>query len=143
MNNMNMTRKRFCKSDRNFENYYLQQAGNGYSDFNIYKGIPYQRGYGLGSFLKRYGIPIAKYLGRNLWNTGVAIGQDLIANEDPKLTVKKHLKRTAKIIAKDSLQKLGSLIDQEGSGRKRYTNKTKYKLLKRQKPNKQDVFGKY
>ena len=135
MNDMNMLRKRYCPGECSYSSYYLQQAGKGFSDINVYRGVPYQRGLGFGSFFKKIAIPKAKYLGKHLLRTGVTVGADILANQKPKEAVKRRFKETVQDIAEEGLEKL----KQSGSGykrRRRSTVKSKYKkgIVKKRKP---------
>lgn len=132
-----MLRKKHCYGDCDFKSYYLNQAGRGFDDIRIFQGHPYQRGYGLGSLFKRYGIPLVKFLGKHLFNTGVSIGTDILLNDKPydKETVKNHLKQGLRDAAKDGLTR----VSQHGTGRKRYKKKA-YKQRKTKK-SKKDIFN--
>jgi hypothetical protein len=112
-------RKRHCIGDCDFTAYYNSQAGGALSDINIFRGVPYQRGFGIASVFKRFGIPLLKFLGRNLLKTGMTIGTDILSNGNIKDIVKKRTKEGAKQTAKEGLQKLSDLVDQTGSGHKR------------------------
>uniref|UniRef100_A0A158P4F8 Uncharacterized protein n=1 Tax=Tetranychus urticae TaxID=32264 RepID=A0A158P4F8_TETUR len=46
---MNLKRK-FCPNDCDLRSYYINQAGRGLSDIKIFRGNPYQTGYGFGTF---------------------------------------------------------------------------------------------
>lgn len=142
-----MNRKVYCGCDSDFTSHYRDQAGKGYSDIPIYRGQPYQRGYGLGSFFKRIGIPILKFLGKHLLQTGVNIGQDILDKKDFKDSLKKRGKEGARATARETLNKLNTILDQSGSGirkrgkRKKVTKKKKInKPKKKIKRLKKDIF---
>ena len=133
-------RKRYCVGDCNFAAYYQNQAGGALSDINIFRGVPYQRGYGIGSIFKRFGIPLLKFLGRNILKTGMAIGADVLANGNIKDIVKTRAKQGVKSTVKEGLAKASQMVDQVGTGRKR---KSLYKAPKkpRKKARKKDIFS--
>ena len=67
--------------------YYSHQAGSGY---NVYRGAPYQEGYGIGSFLGglfRSVFPLlkqgAKTVGKELLRTGINVAGDVLDNNSP------------------------------------------------------------
>ena len=135
-----MIRKKYCLGDCDFKSYYLSQAGKGYDDIAVFRGYPYQRGYGIGSLFRRFGIPLAKFIGRHLLNTGVSIGSDILLNKSlDKDVIKTKLKQGAKEATKDALTKALNKIDQKGSGRKRKRSKKVYKPKKKTRKFK-DIF---
>lgn len=112
-----MYRKVYCSCDSDF------QRGGGYSDITIYKGQPYQRGYGIGSFFRRFGIPVLKAIGKQLLQTGMSVGSDILSDRNFKESIRSRGKEGAK----EGLKRLSSLIEQEGSG----IRKRKLKRLKK------------
>ena len=123
---LKMSRKQYCVGDCDFKNYYSSQAGQGFSDITIFRGNPYQRGYGIGSVFRRFGIPLARFLGKHLLNTGLAIGTDIAMNNSiDRQSVKRKLTDGVKSAAKDGLSLLNKKIDQIGNGRKVYKKKRK------------------
>ena len=121
-----MSRKKYCIGECDFSRYYTQQAGRGYSDITIYRGHPYQRGYGFASVFKRFGIPLVKFLGNHLLNAGLAIGSDIVQNKPINAsTLKRKFSETAKAAAKDGLARISDKIDQIGNGRKVYKKRRK------------------
>lgn len=96
--------------------YYLNQAGSGIAGF---QGVKHQRGHGFfGSLFSKIIQPLAKYLGKQVIKTGVGIGQDFIAGENIKSSVKRNLKSTGKDILSDAITK-ASHFNQSGEGIKR------------------------
>lgn len=118
-----MNRKKYCPGDCNFKNYYTSQVGGGISDINVFRGLPYQRGYGIGSLFARFGIPVLKFLGKHLLSTGVAVGSDILAKRNAKESLKERAKEGAKIAAKEALNKISEKIDQTGKGLYKGTRK--------------------
>lgn len=100
-----------------FNKYYLDQA-NGYP---VFRGAPMQRGYGLGNvfrrfiswampFLKEYGLPVAKNIGKEIITNAASVANDAIEGKD--------IKESATQKFKTSLEKL----TQRGKGIKRKRN---------------------
>lgn len=135
-----MQRKVYCACDSNFTNFYKSQAGSGFSDISIYRGFPYQRGYGIGTLIRRFGIPILKMFGKHALKTGVNMGQDIL---DKKRNIKQVLitraKQGLKEAAKESLSKTSDYIEQKGSGVKRKKSYKK-KLSNKKRRTKKDIF---
>lgn len=123
-------KRAYCSKDCDYQRYYLNQAGGGFSDIKIFRGSPYQRGYGIGTIARRFGIPLLRFLGKHLLSTGMSIGSELLADRRPN--VKKELIKGTKNAAKDGLNKLSSMVDQVGTGRK---------LYKKEKKKIKDIFG--
>ena len=107
--------------------YYCSQAGHGLMiggnfdpGFNVFRGTPYQRGYGIfGNVIKRYGIPLLHYLGPRLYRTGKDIASDIyLRNRNPRDAFKDRLKESGRVILKDALDKASSTLTspQFGSG---------------------------
>ena len=143
------SRKIHCIGDCDFARYYSVQAGNGFSDINVFRGTPYQRGYGIGSVFKRFGIPLVKFLGRHLLNTGLNVGGEIAATRSfNRDNIRKRLRENVKHAAKDGLSELSNYIDQQGDGRKRVYKKrvvkkrtSKRKPKKSVKRRKRDIFS--
>lgn len=82
-----------------YTDYYLRQAGSGFS--NVYSGPIYQKGSGIGSFLGglfRVLFPLLKsgtaVVGSELLKTGANILSDITHNEEPHSVIKKRGKET-------------------------------------------------
>lgn len=130
-----MNRKIYCPCDSDFSHHFQHQAGYGISDISVFRGQPYQRGYGIGSVFARYGVPILKFLTKHLVRTGMNVGADYLAGSDFKSSFKAHGKQGLRNAAKQGLSKLSDLVDQTGSGiRKR---KRQVKIIKKKK---RDIF---
>uniref|UniRef100_A0A158P4C8 Uncharacterized protein n=1 Tax=Tetranychus urticae TaxID=32264 RepID=A0A158P4C8_TETUR len=133
-----MQRKVYCPRHSDFKSYYLSQAGQGFSDIEIFRGSPYQRGYGFGSLFKRFAIPVLKFLGKQAVKTGINVGQDLLENKNLKQTLKERGKESLRNLAKQSIDKANVMLAQSGSGVKRKRlYKKKKKAVKRKK---KDIF---
>lgn len=150
-------KKYYCPGDCDFGRHFVSQAGQGYSSLNVYRGIPYQRGHGFGSFFSRFAVPIAKFFGRQLLKTGVAVGGDILDNKSPKEALKNRLQETTKSVIREGWNKANEIV-QRGTGRKRVLKrkptrkrkparkrkpkrKPKKKSQKRQRAFKRDIFS--
>lgn len=138
-----MNRKVYCSCDSDFTRHFQHQAGAGFSDLTIFRGHPYQRGYGIGSLLKRFGVPILKFLGKQAIKTGIDIGNDYLSGSNLKQSIKKQGKASLRSVIRDGLGQLDNLFDQTGSGirkrkRKLATNNRKTTVAKKRK---KDIFS--
>ena len=131
----------YCPNDCDFRRYYQSQAGSGLSDIRIFKGFPYQRGYGIGAFVRLLGVPLLHFLGRPLLSTGMSIRSDMIAKKNIKESVKQRLKEGGKSAAQEGLSKLSSLVEQAGSGRRVYKRESMRKKMMKRRLKKSDIFG--
>ena len=117
--------RRFC----DYNNYYTAQAG-GNLDISYYRGVPYQRGYGIFTNLaKRYGVPVLKYLLKQGYSAGKDIFNDFREGKNISDSAKIHLKKRAATALKD----IGEHIGQSGSGVRK---KPKLGKRIRHRPNK-------
>lgn len=80
-------RTTYCCDNEKFQDYYVSQAGNGLSGF---AGSRYQRGHGLGSFLKgliKTSAPLLKKgavsIGKQALKTGLSMAQNYL-NDNQK-----------------------------------------------------------
>jgi hypothetical protein len=97
-------------------NYYTNQAGSGLSG---YDGVRFQRRNGFFSNIFRSAIlPVMKYLGRNLANTGIKVASDALSGENVLESLKTRGKETAQTIAEDAGNRLTKFA-QTGTGRRR------------------------
>lgn len=97
----------------------------------VYRGAPFQQGYGIGSFfssLARRALPFlqrgVKTLGRAALKTGMNIAGDVLAGKNVKDSTQSQIQQTAKTLKEQALSRF---TPQAGSGVKR---------LKRKKPQK-------
>lgn len=149
-----MQRRRYCAGDCDYKFHYSDQAGAGISNF--YRGVPFQRGYGFwGDMFTRYGVPVMKYLGKQVLSTGANLAHD-IAEQGiaPRRAFQQRLKQAARdtgiaalnratpILVKEAVDRL----QQTGTGRKRKRRKTakavpkkKSRAGSRKKPKKKNV----
>lgn len=138
--NTRMDRKVYCACDSDFTSHFKQQAGKGFDDITIYRGQPYQRGYGFGSIFRRIGIPILKFFGKELLKTGINVGKDVLDDKKFKEALKTRGKEGIRSAAKRGLSEIESAFDQQGSGFK--SKKKKITRKRKQKKKKQKVVKK-
>ena len=98
-----------------FNKYYLEQVDG----TPIFRGAPIQRGYGLGNafrrfiswaipYLKEYGLPVVKYVGKEIISNAASIANDVLDGKD--------IKESANAKIRSRLEKL---LPQKGNGVKR------------------------
>uniref|UniRef100_A0A158P4S7 Uncharacterized protein n=1 Tax=Tetranychus urticae TaxID=32264 RepID=A0A158P4S7_TETUR len=126
-----MSRKVYCGCDSDFSSHYRTQAGRGFEDINVFRGQPYQRGYGIGSIFKRFGIPVLKFFGKELLKTGMNIGQDILDQKNVKQSLVNRGKEGIRTAAKRGLMQISNEFDQSGSGLS--LSKKKRRKIKRRK----------
>ena len=107
-----------------YDVYFDEQIGGAQSNQlkNVYVGVPYQRGHGIGSFLGglfRRVLPLlkrgAKALGREALRTGMNIASDMTTNNIPfKESLKSRVRETGENLKRKAEEKIDSLM--EGSG---------------------------
>lgn len=105
-----------------YQRYYAQQAGAGIGA--IYRGAPYQRGHGIGSFLGgvfRSILPLfkagARAVGHEALKTGSNFLGDLVENRPAKEAFQGRLKEAGQNLKRRADHKINSIM--EGSGYKR------------------------
>lgn len=140
-----------------YEHYYSHQAGSGIGV--IYKGAPYQRGHGIGSFLGglfRSVLPLlssgARVIGKEALNTGVGLLSDMVSSRPLEESVKSRLKEASSNLKRKADAKIDR-IGMSGSG---YITKRKHqssfispatakvitaKKIKLNKINTKDIFS--
>ena len=117
-----------------FKNYYLNQASG---NDNVFRGVAYQKGYGLGGAFKRFfswALPLIK---ENLKPTVSNIGKELISGVSNLATDAiqgKNLEHSAKERFKQGVKNLGGQV---GEGYKRKRN---LKKRARKKKRTLDIF---
>lgn len=117
-------------SSNPYTNYYVNQAGSGISGF---QGVRFQRGQGFfGNIFKSAILPLLKYLGPKILNTGASIASDAIEGENVMSSLKKRGKAAAMQMSGDVANRALKFA-QTGKGRKRRrkTNKIIRKRTKR------------
>lgn len=103
-----------------YEHYYSHQAGSGIGV--IYKGAPYQRGHGIGSFLGglfRSVLPLlssgAKVIGKEALNAGVGLLSDMVSARPMEDSIKSRLKEASSNLKRKADNKIERL-NMSGSG---------------------------
>lgn len=103
-----------------YENYYTHQAGSGIGV--IYKGVPYQRGHGIGSFLGglfRSVLPLlssgAKAIGKEALSAGVGFLSDMAKARPMDESIKSRLKEISSNLKRRADQKIDKL-NMSGTG---------------------------
>lgn len=134
--------------------YYSHQAGSGVGA--IYKGAPYQRGHGIGSFLGglfRSVLPLlkngAKVVGKEALSAGVGLLSDMINVQPMDESVRSRFKTATSNLKRKADEKIDSIM--RGSGykikkqkKKRATSKTSLKRngsKKIKQSNTKDIFS--
>lgn len=102
-----------------YEHYYTHQAGSGIGV--IYKGAPYQRGHGIGSFLGglfRSVLPLfssgAKAIGKEALSTGVGLLSDIVNARPMEESIKTRLKEASSNLKRKADDKIDKIMS--GSG---------------------------
>jgi len=119
-----------------YHDYYQKQVGGALE--NYHAGLKFQRGYGpWGRLISRYGFPIAKYLGKQIFKTGVDVVSDVAKGIEPSTALKSRLKERGKLILRDILEKAESQSGgSSGIKRKNFViDNKKFKKLKKVKKN--------
>ena len=144
-------------SGKPYEDYYIQQAGNGLPAF---AGSSFQKGHGVGNLLKglwRYATPLLKQAGKQALKTGVSVVASGIMNpssvkkksngaraKKTRPTTSRSAKtpspRTRKAqLAKMNFKSFSPLNSQSGSGRIKRRRKTA-KAGGKRKSKSRDIF---
>lgn len=112
-----------------YQQYYVQQAGSGIGA--IYRGAPYQRGHGIGSFLGgifRSILPLFKTGARVVGEEALRSGSNFLNDLADKRTVKEafhnRLEEAGKNLKRKADAKISTLMDGSGYKRPRTLNIT-------------------
>lgn len=86
-----------CCDPKLYENYYVNQAGNG---LPVFSGARVQRGHGLGNIfsgLVKAAMPLVKSgvkaLGKHGLKTGIQIAEDVLSGQKPKRAIQRRTKK--------------------------------------------------
>lgn len=111
---------------KSFDDYYTGQTGNG---LNYYQGSDFQRGYGFGGLFRsffRSAVPLfksgAKAVGKQLWETGLNVLNDVSRGDNIKVATKRRLKDAGKVLTDKAADRMKNMI---GSGYKKGNKKRK------------------
>lgn len=129
--------------------YYLSQAGGGVGHY--YAGAPFQKGYGIGSWLGglfRQVLPLFKSgavaVGKEAARAGSHVLADLAAGENFKGSAKKHAGEAASNLLRMAKRKASSDMTGAGAIKRRKTSAKPHSLPKTRKRKtspKQDFFS--
>lgn len=133
-----------------YHHYYSHQAGTGVGI--VYRGVPHQRGHGIGSFLGglfRSVFPLlksgAKAIGSEALNAGMGLLTDVINARPLDESVKTQLKNVSANLKRRADNKIDSMMSGSGYKTKRLTKKApiRKKPLKRRGVTKinNDIFS--
>lgn len=120
--------------------YYCSQAGRGYNSFsssgtthqfggaqpsfNVFRGVPSQRGYGiLSNVIRRFGVPLISYLAPKILAKGKEIASDIyLRDRSPREAIRARLKEGGRELLRDTLNKAANYTNnhfgQEGAGQR-------------------------
>lgn len=136
-----MTKKRFCcdASRGMYEEYYMNQSGNGVP---VFQGSRGQRGHGLGSMLSglfRSAMPMIKrglaFFGKQALKTGLEVANDVVEGDTFDNSARRRIPEGIKRVATAA-----NFSGQSGSGRNRRCRKKKAKrVCKKRRYN--DIFA--
>lgn len=136
-----------------YEHYYTNQAGSGIGI--IYKGAPYQRGHGIGSFLGglfRSVLPLlssgAKVVGKEALNVGVGLLSDMMNSQPMEESVKSRIKDATRNLKRKADSKIDTIMTGSGYKKKRQKRRSIIALKasrgrttkKQRTKNKSDIF---
>lgn len=118
------SRRKFCCNDsrKQFENYYLTQAGNG---LPVFQGSRGQRGHGIGSVLGglfRSALPVLKRIGGQLVRSGMGVASDSLEGQSFAESARKRASEGLKTLMNES-----NTIQQQGTGLNRRKRKIRRK----------------
>lgn len=134
---MMYNRKQHILGETDFDAVFSPQTGSGYDNINLYRGNPYQKGYGIASTLLRFSIPLLKFIGKHGLKTAMNVGGDLMTNENrlDKQMLKRRMKEGFIGMSRDGLNRASSYLDsQEGGGLRIYKRRRKSTQTRGKKP---------
>lgn len=130
---------------KSFEDYYIQQSGGG--GINYYQGHTFQKGYGFGGLFRslfRVAIPLfksgAKAVGKQLFNSGVDMLNDISKGQDIKVAARQRLKEAGKQLTDKASVKLKTMIG-SGCNKKRKRSRTPGISHRAKKGKARDIFA--
>lgn len=130
--------------EKSFEEYYVNQTGNG---IPYYQGSLTQSGYGLGGLFRslfRAAVPMlksgAKAIGKQLFHSGVNILSDVSRGENLKLATKRRMKEAGRELTDRAAVKMKTMI---GSGHNKKRKQKKKPVISRKvkKARTPDIFS--
>ncbi|KXJ07521.1 hypothetical protein AC249_AIPGENE8474 [Exaiptasia diaphana] len=108
-----------------FKSYYLKQAQHG-GNLPAFHGARFQRGYGIGTFLKglfRSAVPFikdgAKATGKTALSTGLNIASDVMSGRDMKSSARTRALQAKNSLKSKAMNTARGILEQKGKGIKR------------------------
>ncbi|GFT49601.1 uncharacterized protein TNCV_3367541 [Trichonephila clavipes] len=128
---------------KRFEDHYAGQIGSGLTH---YKGINFQKGYGIGGIFRRLfraALPFlvkgGKTIGKEVLMTGSRVASDVLSGENFKEAVKTRSKESGKKLAQKAIDRVQSMVGKGQYKRKRRKQK-KFISSKARKVSVRDIF---
>lgn len=136
-----------------YDHYYSHQAGSGIGI--VYKGVPFQRGHGIGSFLGglfRSVLPLLssgfKTVGKEALDAGVGLLSDMVNSRPIDNSIRSRFKEASTNLKRKADEKIDSLMS--GSGYKMSTKrreplitlKASHRRGAKRNKNSNDIFSK-
>ena len=128
---------------KKFEEHYAGQTGSGLPH---YRGISFQKGYGLGGIFRRlfradfpFFVKGAKTIGKESVLTGSRVASDVISGQDFSEALKSRSKESGKYLAQKAIDKVQSMV---GKGKYKRKRKKQIKVIssKVRKVRGRDIF---
>lgn len=118
--------------------------------YNVYKGLPYQHGYGLGdsfrSFFRwiipivsKHAMPALKEVGSTALSTAADIAKDAVSGKNLKEAASEHVNAAIDKIKARTEEKL--LLGKGIKRSRKRSKKPKYLLIKKNKKQLEDIFN--
>ncbi|GBN18930.1 hypothetical protein AVEN_190190-1 [Araneus ventricosus] len=131
---------------KSFEDYYLQQTGNG---LDFYRGTAYQSGYGgVGGLFRsffRSAIPLfksgAKAIGKQILKSGLDVMSDISRGDKPKQAAQRRFKEAGKILTDKAASKVKTMIGSGKRNKKRRRPQKRISIPKAKKVRTRDIFS--
>ncbi|GFV85386.1 uncharacterized protein TNCV_3772111 [Trichonephila clavipes] len=120
----------FVCCTKRFEDHYAGQIGSGLTH---YKGINFQKGYGIGGIFRRLfraALPFlvkgGKTIGKEVLMTGSRGASDVLSGENFKEAVKTRSKESGKKLAQKAIDRVQSMVGKGQYKRKRKKQKNSF-----------------
>ncbi|GFX89721.1 uncharacterized protein TNCV_3711531 [Trichonephila clavipes] len=117
---------------KRFEDHYAGQIGSGLTQ---YKGINFQKGYGIGGIFRRLfraALPFlvkgSKTIGKEVLMTGSRVASDVLSGENFKEAVKTRSRESGKKLAQKTIDRVQSMVGKGQYKRKRKKQKNLFHL---------------
>lgn len=127
---------------KKFEDHYTSQSGAG---LPFYRGVSFQKGYGLGSVISRlfraafpFLVKGTKTLGKEALLAGSRVASDVLSGQNLKESVKTRSKESGRNLTQKAVDRIQSMV---GKGYKRKKKQTKRIISsKKRKVKGRDIF---